>query len=369
MIAESTATILFQCPNRIGLGHMSRLAAIATTIRETNPAVRVPFVVDGTGHSLLEAFNLPYVSIPGIRFLTNSPVWSVWESVEHEALAMSISEAILKHLKPAIAVFDCFPDDVFFHCAARQQVACILILRRMRDFDQYMFRIRSMLPSLSAILIAHEEGSLRLPLDIERKAIYVGEVVRPDILSEERGNTCKNNSKLIVVTGGGGGTRNSLVLYKLALAAISLARTRDQEIHGLLITGPLFCHWKELNPESGIKIIPFDPEITKTFAQAALVISQAGYNSLTEIATTRVPAICIPIATGFDDQYHRAAEAHNAHPTIELFDGDTSEQLADAILRRLGESPHPLPCGVAAPEGASRVASYLLSLFDRLNHK
>jgi hypothetical protein len=40
-------TILFQPPNRIGLGHMSRLIAIALAVRQTAPGTRTPFVIEG----------------------------------------------------------------------------------------------------------------------------------------------------------------------------------------------------------------------------------------------------------------------------------------------------------------------------------
>jgi hypothetical protein len=59
-----TTTILFQPSNGIGLGHISRLIAIALAIRDKAPSARLPFLLEGGSHSLLETASLPYLSLP-----------------------------------------------------------------------------------------------------------------------------------------------------------------------------------------------------------------------------------------------------------------------------------------------------------------
>src|SRR5712692_8568803 len=101
--------ILFQPPNRIGLGHINRLAAIALCVREVASDIRVPFAVEGYSHQLLEALGLPYLSIPSAHTLFKSDSWNCWSQAERQGLALEISRAILARLAPGLLVFDCFP--------------------------------------------------------------------------------------------------------------------------------------------------------------------------------------------------------------------------------------------------------------------
>ena len=70
--------ILFQPPNHVGLGHISRLAAIALCIRKQEPSIRVQFAVEGGSHQLLESLGLPFISIPSAHVLYKTSDWSEW---------------------------------------------------------------------------------------------------------------------------------------------------------------------------------------------------------------------------------------------------------------------------------------------------
>lgn len=69
-------TVLFQPPNHVGLGHINRLSAIALALQEMHPSVRSVFVVEGSGHVLLDALNLPFVPLPSDHALFETEHWS-----------------------------------------------------------------------------------------------------------------------------------------------------------------------------------------------------------------------------------------------------------------------------------------------------
>ena len=48
--SEPQETVLFHGPNRIGLGHLNRLSAIALALKKKSPHVRPLFAVEGGAH-------------------------------------------------------------------------------------------------------------------------------------------------------------------------------------------------------------------------------------------------------------------------------------------------------------------------------
>lgn len=51
-------TIILHDLNRIGLGHLNRLSAIALAVERAHSEVRALFAIGGSGHLLLETLNL-----------------------------------------------------------------------------------------------------------------------------------------------------------------------------------------------------------------------------------------------------------------------------------------------------------------------
>jgi predicted glycosyltransferase len=342
-------TILFQPPNHIGLGHISRLAAIALCVRQADPAIRTPFAVDGSGHELLDALDLPHVSIPSAYAMFKTGLWRDWTASERQALALSVCGSILDRLRPDLVVFDSFPSIAMIDAARERRVPLAMCLREMRDGAAF---VADLLPHLAALLIPHDSGPDLLP----GRTHHVGCIVRPVPLHRD----VPGGPPRVLITGGGGSGAAALDFYNLALASV-----RPLAAEGVvctLVAGPLFTRWPQLSLVDGVRVVPCYPDLAACLADADLILAQCGYNTVAEVIQSGAPAVLVPRPTAFDDQHGRAADAASRHPRLRLFTPGSPAELTSLLRAMLDrpwhrESPEP-------PPGGARAAEVLLNLIS-----
>jgi predicted glycosyltransferase len=358
----SHLTVLFQPLNHIGLGHISRLSAIALALQRLDSAIRTPFVVEDGGHVLLETLGLPYLPLPSEHAFDEAEGWALWSKPERMSLSVEISHALLRSLQPQAVVFDCIPNAAFQCATVAQQVPIVLCLREMRDLNRYLESVSQLLPQVKLILVPHEPGAFELPTPLQEMARFVGRVAR---CSESRqGSQPKSHAIRIVITGGGGGYPGTVNFYNLAIRALSELRGRYPGLEARLIAGPLFCDWPRLQQEHGIRVVPFEPDMPGTLAAADLVIAEAGYNTIAELEDIGTRAILVPAERQWDDQYARAHRAAKAYPHIKAFCGTDH-----AALARLAAESLEIPPPLAQPsrgDGARQAAEWIYSLLKNL---
>jgi UDP-N-acetylglucosamine--N-acetylmuramyl-(pentapeptide) pyrophosphoryl-undecaprenol N-acetylglucosamine transferase len=358
-------TILFQPTNHIGLGHISRLIAIALAVREADPDCRAPFVIEGHGHGLTEAHGLPSLSLPSRYELLETPNWRSFDLTERRLLALDLATSLLQTLAPDLIVFDCLPNPAMMNAALERRVPIAICLRRAKDMRVYFDPLLAIAAAVRLVLIAHDEGECEVPAALRPRTRFTGPIVRrPHLASRQASAQAATAGRpLIVITGGGGGYPRTVEFYNLALAAFARARQQRPNLDGLLITGPLFTDWWQLHLVDGLRCLPFDPHLAETLAEASLVICQAGYNTVAEISALRVPAICLPAERGVDDQFARARDTAAASPAFELCTDADAATLAQRMLHRLNAAELRSPPLQIAP-GAARAAESLLAVLN-----
>ena len=366
---------------------MSRLAAIARAAQSLDPSVRVPFVIEGDSHGFLEAHGLSYLTLPSRHALERSKLWAPWGPDERRRLVVSLSRTIIRELKPDAVVFDCFPSVPFTMAALEARVPLVLCLRRMRDlqeyfgslvarFAAYQVSLPEWLPSLDLVLVPEEPGTFELPDVLKPRAAFVGPIVRD---SETRRSPLESplgsqtgtsdGGKHVVITGGGGGFPKTVKFYNAALRAFARLRATQPTLTGVLITGPLFTDWLQLDLVDGIRVLPFASELTAHLAAADVIVCQAGYNTMAEVAQLGRQTICIPASRGGDDQFERAERMAATHPHINLLPERVRLADADAPLAVLMETclERPSDSRPAPPShGARLAAERLFSLVTNL---
>ncbi len=349
-------SILFQPPNHIGLGHISRLAAIALSVRQVRPDIRIPFAVEGSSHLLLESLDLPHVAIPSAHELFKNDRWREWTHAERHGLARAMCGAVLDCLAPSLVVFDTFPSMPLVAVARERHVPMVLCLREVKPGVSFDEALRPVLPLLTAILIPHERRGPSV-LDGDVRVHYVGRVVRPGRASRARGTgeRCR-----ILITGGGGGGGETLAFYNLVLEAAGLARHDDLAAEWLFIAGPLFTDWAALRLIDGVQILPFCADLPAALADSDLVIAQAGYNTVAEIEQSGTCAILVPREGFYDDQRARADESAFANPRLRI----CRDRSAHALLNLIRAPVAQHDVDVRAPDGAMRAARILVGLLD-----
>jgi predicted glycosyltransferase len=344
--------ILFHAINGIGLGHVSRLRAIALAIRELRSDLPLLFAVEGDSHGLLDSVALPYVTFPSAtRFESDAEPWL--KSIRGPLLG-SMAAAIVDATNPRLVVFDCLPNPAFLTLARRKNVPFAICVRKTKDMDEYFGRLRPVLEQARIIIFPHDPTELEVPKEFAAKSKFVGTIVRQ--LTTASASTDKSG---IVISGGGGGYPGTVGFYNLALEAVSKCKQKDPTLSATLVTGPLFREWNQLKLVSGVQIIPFDPEIEVRFTAASLVICQGGYNTVAELTALGVPVICVPATRRFDDQNLRARKTAETHEQFFVWENANSDAFAAFILEVL-QKRSAARTGSDNSEGARLAAEFLI---------
>jgi predicted glycosyltransferase len=344
--ASQPLTILFQPPNHVGMGHISRLAAIALEIRQAVPDAQIPFVVSGGGHSLLESLDIPCIPLPEVGELWNT----------ESPLIASLVGTILDQLNPHVVVFDCFPLRLLAYAAIARGIPMVLCLRDMKEGAGYYF---SEYPenTIRRVIVPHSSLEIDLPEDLNRKAIFVGTILRRSRIQPAA--VPMEGKAQVVICGGGGGDPAMAQFYNLVLQAIAEARA-SRSLDATLITGPLFQGWRRLKLIEGLRVIPFEPNLPSLLATADLVICQGGYNTLAEVTALGPTTICLPLATSSDDQFKRARQVSAAAPNFEVFAHSDPGELARLMLACLDRPSRKKITDEISSPGAALAATAIL---------
>jgi UDP-N-acetylglucosamine--N-acetylmuramyl-(pentapeptide) pyrophosphoryl-undecaprenol N-acetylglucosamine transferase len=346
--------VVFQAPNTVGLGHISRLAAVALALRERDPDAAVLFAVEGDDHGLLAAAGLPRVSIPGLELLSDA--WAMWPGADQGALTAGLADAFVAATRPDLVVFDCVPNWAFLATVRRRGVPFAVCLRKMKS--EPLRGLLDQVRGADLVLVPHAPGEMDVPAELAARTRHVGRIVRPAV-----GSATPGASARVVVTGGGGGYPGTVEFYNAALEALEICRRADPATTALLVTGPLFKDWRRLRPASGVQVVPFEPDLAGVFAAADVVICQAGYNTVAEVASLGVAAICVPAERVLDDQHERARETAARHDRFQVAEDLDPARLAERIRRALAAGPAPARVALPAP-GAAAAADALIEVID-----
>jgi predicted glycosyltransferase len=337
----SAPTVLFQAPNRIGLGHLNRLASIAIALQSVWPGIRTPFVIEGSSHQFLERFALPFLTIPNAVELARSPEWAAWPESERQELATRLADAILESWKPQLVVYDCLPGLHFSNAVRRKGIPTAFCVRQVKNFHSYASNqnVKIAISDAKVLIVPHCATTFSLPEHLRQKTVYVGNVAHPASASAAKSPwTTDAGQRMVIITGGGGGYPRTVEFYNLALRSLATIMNARDDLYVLLVTGPLFQDWSRLLLSGRMHVCPFAPGLDDLFSQAALVISQAGYNSMVELAVSGVPTICVPQPRPLDDQFERAELFSRENHNFMIYKGTNSDELAKLIIQCLEES-------------------------------
>jgi predicted glycosyltransferase len=352
----STGTVIFQPPNKVGLGHISRLSAIAQALAGIGE-FKTPFVIDSAFDLLLDILELPYLSIPNRRRFDVLNCWKPWGDGLKE-ISKALCSAIVEQLSPDLVVFDCIPHtDLALDCL-RKKVPIALCLRPVRDGQLYLLRYGELLAYYNLIIVPDDriDPDLELPAQARKRTFCVGPIARIRPYSPKLSEA----KRRVVISGGGGGFPGTVEFYNLAVRAVSSLRQRMPALDAIVILGPLFLEWDRLELPEGVKILPFTPNPLDYFSASDLVVCQGGYNTVIDLGMIETPAIIVPAVRFLDDQFKRARMAAESQAGIQVFETGDHDELARmmerAIVNPVKRTLQP------APPGAARAAELIAKL-------
>jgi predicted glycosyltransferase len=357
---EMNETILFHGPNRVGIGHMNRIASIANALRETHAGFRPIAFIEGISPTL-ETHNIPYVSLLRDETLYTTETWEKWDLVDRVQMQVKLCQATIHAIHPHAIVVDCFATLACTIAIVESDVPVVLCMREMANLSKYIEAMKRIIGRAETILIPHDSGQFDLPCEIREKCEFVGEIVQPHMmkLRPQHGE----DGKRIVITGGGGGCPGTLEFYNLSMAAAAGLRQTEPEIKVDLVLGPQFTEWQALRVPEGVQLIPYEKNMAARMSKASIVVCQAGYNTIAELRHINVRVVCLPAPRPADDQFARAYAFQRESPNVCVVTTTEVRELTDILLKSI-EKPLSSHRQVVA-NGAYGAADKLASIVNK----
>lgn len=331
--ARRQQPILTFCASaRTGLGHLRRIANIATALERLAPDIGLRLVANAPVDGLSAAERARFVSthIAARERMARCPALLASSAVVADTAVIPGLELLPRPLALIL----------------RETAAPRLPAFRLpgeRQWDAALLPA----PAGDWTVSAAELGALRV--------VNIGYVYRtPDghggALAREPG------TRLLLVATGGGGAAAAALCGELDRIVAAVRRRVPGRLRVVQVAGP------RLGPESRLRtadrIVEVGSQLDEAFAAADAVISTAGYNSVLELAATTTPALLCGIGRTYDDQQARAEAwadriglAHRAGET------DRSAAWLGDVLRSSARRP-------AAGLGASGCAAAAAILAD-----
>ncbi|MEQ8828456.1 MAG: glycosyltransferase [Alphaproteobacteria bacterium] len=385
MTARSAPRLLFHVQHMLGIGHRVRAERIAcacaeagfeVTLLEGGVAGQVP---DG------EADRLTRIQLPPARAAdaafsgvvdadTGAPIDDAWR-----ARRAAASLDALRAARPDILLVEGFP---FARRAFRFELLP-LIAEAHRGGAKAAVSIRDILvarpdrlktaeiaevarQNFDRILVHGDPTFAQLADSFSAAPCLADRVVYTGIVSPPPVAPGPDGHGEVIVSAGGGATGGDLI--RAAVAARPMTRLKDR-VWRILIGPNLPQEDRDFleTPPPGILVEPSRPDFPALLAAASLSISQAGYNTVADLAVTGCPSVLIPFAgpTGLEtEQPTRARLLERAGRAISV----PEAQLSPERLARAVDLAADLPRRPDAPyrtDGARRSAEALLAMTGR----
>lgn len=349
--------VLFYAVNGLGLGHLTRLLAIARQMMVLDPDVQPIFFTSSEACHVLHKHGIPYFKVPS-KNLAKVGAMSI---ANLEAMYQHTMLGLLNTYRPAMMVVDTFPtgslNDLVGVLATRRRMKKVFVHREMRP--EKMTAERIVMQSFYDLVVApHIEGTAKIPVPDERKLFWAGNImVRErsellDRLEARRVLGVPANKQVLLLSLGGGGDKTTQDDYRRILRILSERR----DIH-VVLTKDLLRTFSLDVDSSQVTVVHHYPlmELMNGFDVA---ISAAGYNTFHELMHCGVPTVFVPKMRGYDDQHKRAESAEHAGAGLVLVPSWIEQGLESRVQRLLASRASFSEAAMRlVPENGARLAA------------
>jgi predicted glycosyltransferase len=385
----SVKKILIYSQDGLGLGHLRRNLNLCEQIKKRGANVSCLIIADSP---VAPFFKMPahcdFVKIPTIVKVDTG----VWKSnrlpVEYtELLAMraEIIQNVMLSFRPHVFVVDHMP-----HGALGELARPLEVLKKCCPHTKVILGLRDI---LGAPEVIHQQwqkegafaaaenfydviniyGSAGLfnaiaeyhfPPALLGKTRYCGYVCRENADAARAEKKTNGGGKFILVTGGGGA---DAAFFMAQFVAAARQLRRDTRFQALITTGPFMPEEQCARLRQEVKDLPLavsqaGEDSIRYLRQADLVISMAGYNTVSEIMHFRKNAIVVPRPGPSAEQTMRTRlmSGRGLFSTIHPRDL-TAENLAELIKQKLCNGHTMNDAMLPDLNGASKAATNILT--------
>ena len=379
MREQQPQSVLFYVQHLLGIGHLMRARRIAIALRDNNFTVTLvtggmplpQYEVDGIDHVALPAMAVSGADFSELVDAAGQPIDDAFRQQRCDILLECFHS-----VKPDIVLTEAFPfgrRQVRFEllpliAAIEATVPKPVLLASIRDILQVRNKPGRDEETVALVqnhydkVLVHGDpafadlaSSFALAEEIADQIIYTGLISSPAPAPVQDQFT-------VVVSAGGGA-----VGEKLLKAAIEASAHLPDMFTWCVITGPNlpesdFASMVNSAP-SNVTVEKFRSDFTSLLMNARLSISQAGYNTVSDVLQAQCRALLVPFSSGGEtEQLARARRLEEMGLATVVLDNELSGQpLASTIKNTLSQSP-PANQLTINVDGASHTARILQEL-------
>ncbi|MEP6754194.1 MAG: glycosyltransferase [Chthonomonadales bacterium] len=359
--------ILFYAVNGLGLGHVTRLLAIARKIRLAAPEAEIIFLTSSEAEDVIFREGFAAFKVPSKNMRIDGRI----RTVTYSRLLHTVSVNTISAFHPHILIVDTFPSGSLQELLPVLRWDCrkVFIHREQRPDSASSDAMTAALQHYDLVVFPHEEDAIDHHVPDHVKQVWSGPITireRPDAISRPEAREYLGlplDKQVVYLTFGGGGDAELLVSIETAIRGILVV----PDIHIALATGPLFRG----KLSAGARISPVDHyPMSEMLSAFDCAISAAGYNTTMELMHFGVPTALVPFERQVDDQAKRARELADVGAAI-VIDPLSESGCADAVSKLMNvELANRLSNNAkqVVPEGGSnRAAGAILRLLPNYN--
>jgi predicted glycosyltransferase len=385
-LSRTAPKILLYSHDTCGLGNIRRTLVLAEELIARFPRAMVLIV---TGSPMIHAFRIPertdYIKLPsldqtnGDHHNPNSPGARASEAA---AIRRGVLQQAILGFGPDLVIVDKRPSGV-----GGELLETLRALRARPSPPRLVVGIRDILDSPAAT-----RASLKRTRDLATMARYYDEVwiygeqsifdptVEYAFPPEVTGKTrfcgylkrptlpripSTDGPRVLVTTGAGADGMDLIQTYLSGLVALPPGVV----LHSTVVLGPQMASddrtaiLEKYGSCGNVRFVDFEPEPAARYAEADVVVSMAGYNTVCELLSFGVRAVLVPRASPVEEQLLRA----RLLAARGLFDCVEPEDRKPAVLmsRVLDALSRPLPTDVAVDlDGLARVRARVEALLQ-----
>ena len=377
MSSQVAPRIFFYVQHLLGIGHQMRAAAITRAM--CRQGLDVTYVSGGFEETKFDLGGATIVQLPPARtadatFSTllgedGNAVDDAWEAARCRALLEAFEQT-----RPDALLIESFPFG-----RRRFRFELMPLLKRVRGQLPVAASVRDILVSKNDpkrtrwivetvnaffdTVIVHGDSRL-VTLDVTFPgAGAIGDRIRYSgyVASDFNSDTSGKRTE-VVVSAGGGAVGGPLLRTSLAARPLSCLSSANWR----LITGPNLpeSDRNALKSAQGVKISSYVENFNEILRSAAVSVSQAGYNTVMDLMTSRTKSVLVPFSQhGETEQSLRASLLARRGLFQILPEQDlTPEALAKAIdAAHLGPAPHPSGIDIDGAAMTARIMSDLVT--------
>jgi len=355
MRRTGTLTVVCYAVNGTGVGHVTRLLAIARWLRRYAAALdrklEVWFLTSSEADGLVFAEGFAAFKIPSKTIVAEAGI----DRRTHLALAKQWVWHTLGLLRPDLLLVDTFPRGSFGELLGALDLCrtAAFVYRPVRPEIAERPDFQAMLPLYDLVLVPEARAAVQVPAAVEGRVVHVGTVLgreRWELLPREVARSrlgVPEGSRCVFVSAGGGGAHDA----EAQIAAVVGALRADRSLSVVVGTGPLYRG----RPLPGVTILPGHAAEWSLAFDAA--VSAAGYNTFHELMFAGVPTAFLPQPKIADDQAARAALAVERGAGLLLAHDRDAGEIQRGVSDLLARADAPGAARALVPENCARVAA------------